>query len=178
VLDITLIKNTYNNLINLEKDNFKIQNFKLKVISKDLKNIYFLNFNSLEEFYINYKSVIDLNGPNIFCDLGDFPFLDTINVQNINTSYFYNLSFYNISSKNPIIRDNTMYNGKSNETINSDKVKYKKYLQDFFIDLTNRNIELADLRLSSYVDVCYVNVDYVQKEPIIIEKSIELKIKK
>lgn len=178
MLDVTLLQNINNTLLNLEQENFNTKSIKLKVLSKDLKRIYYISFNSYQEFLNTNSVLLSTSGPTKWCFVGDFPFLENIQVINKNTNYELGFYFYNIISENPMIKDVSTFSGTLNSFILNDKVKYKKFLTDRFIELNNRNIELADLRLSSYVDACYVDIDYVDNEMILIENSIREKINK
>lgn len=178
MLDITLLENILILLEEFKKENFIVSDLKLKVIPKDLKGKYFLNYNSLEQFKETYNDKFSVIGPKKYCIVGDFPFPENIKIENKNVDYDYSFHLFNLTSGNPIIKDSTEYLGTKNNFILSDKEKYKTFVKKRLLELIQKSVGLANIRLGSYVDACYVKPDYVQDEFILIENSIENKIKK
>lgn len=177
MLDITLIENLNSTFSNLIKENFIIGTIKLKVLDKSLKKIYYVSYKDYNEFLLLNNNILSTKGPTKYCTVGDYPFLENIQIFNKNTNYNLEFYFFNLLSENPIIRDSSTFSIKLNNFILEDKQKYKKYLSDTFIQSNNKSIQLGDYRLSTYVDACYVNIDYVQNENVPFEKSIVSKIK-
>lgn len=177
MLDITLIENLNSTFSNLLKENFLIGTIKLKVLDKGLKKIYYVSYKDYDEFLFLNDKILSTKGPNKYCTVGDYPFLENIQIYNKNTNYNLEFYFFNLISENPIVRDSSTFSGKLNNFILEDKQKYKKYLSDVFIQSNNKSIQLGDWRLSSYVDACYVDINYVEPSNIPFEKSIVNKIK-
>lgn len=177
MFDITLIENIYIFLQNLEKDSFICKDIKLKIVSKQRNRIYFKSYINLQSLYEQHKSILDNKKPNRYCTVGDYPFIENIQFINNNTNYYSQYNYYHITSSEPFVKDITKYDNSRNNFYNFDKVKYIEYTKQQLIEHNDRNIELADLRLSSYVDACYVDPNYVEKDETSILKSIREDLK-
>ena len=172
MLDITLIENIYIFLTNLETDGFITKDINIKVINKNRNGSYFIKYNNLLDLYNKNKVILDNNKPNRYCQLGDYPFIENIKFENNVSSYLSEFYYYNVTSKTPKVRDKTNFDYKRNAHYDFDKSKYKVYLNDSLITNLNNNIDLANTRLSSYVDVCYIDTNYVGDIPRVSD-SIE-----
>ena len=80
--------------------------------------------------------------------------------------------YYNLTSRTPKIRDKTNFVYNKNNFYDFDKSKYIEYLKDSLLGNLDSNINLANTRLSSYVDACYVTPVYVDDIPRVSD-SIE-----
>ena len=90
------------------------------------------------------------------------------NVTNYLSEYFY----YQITSRKPTKRNKTKFDYNRNEFYGFDKSKYIKYLEESLLSNFDRNVALANTRLSTYVDACYISPNYVDTIPR-IQDSIE-----
>lgn len=172
MLDITLVENIYNFLIDLETDGFISKNINLKVIKKKRNETYYKKYSNLKDFYNQNKQILDNFKPNRYCAVGDYCFIENIKFENTITNYLSEFFYYNITSGSPLIRDKTNFKYTRNDFYNFDKSKYIEYLKESLISNLNRNIDLANTRLSSYVDACYVGPGYVDNIPR-VEDSIK-----
>lgn len=172
MFDITLIENIYLFLTDFEKQNFISKDIRLRVISKTRNKTYFVSYPNLQALYEANKSILDNVRPNRYCVVGDYPFIENIKYINNNTNYLSEYCLYNVTSGNPFTRDKTKFDNNRNDFYEFDKVKYIEYVKKQTIEHNDRNIELADLRLSTYVDACYIDPGYVAKEPVTYQNSI------
>ena len=177
MFDITLIENIYNFLTELEKTNFICKDIKLKVVTKDRSRVYLVTYKTLNELYLANKTAIDNNKPNRYCIVGDYPFIENITIINNVTNYVSEYYYYNVTSNNPFCRDKTNFDSKRNKFYDFDKSKYIEYIKTELVEHNTRNIDLADIRLNSFVDVCYVDPGYVEKDPLFIQDSISTNLK-
>lgn len=165
MLDITLVENIYNFLKGLETDGFIASEINLKVINKLRNGTYYKKYKTLEDFYEQNKDILDNNKPNRYCVVGDYPFIENIKFENTVPNYPSEFYYYNVTSFDPKTRDKTNFDYKRNEFYSFDKSKYIEYLKESLLDNLKRNIDLANTRLSSYVDACYVDPGYVDNIP-------------
>ena len=172
MLDITLVENIYNFLKGLETDGFIAKNINLKMVKKQRNGSYFKSYKTLDEFYQQNKVNLDDFRPTRYCAVGDYCFIENIKFENTVVNYASEFFYYNITSKNPKIRNKTNFDYSRNDFYEFDKSKYKEYLKESLISNLERNIDLANTRLSSYVDACYVDPNYVDNIPR-IKDSIE-----
>ena len=172
MLDITLIENIYTLLLDLEIDGFIAKDINIKVIKKTRDGTYFKKYISTIDFYNQNKTILDNLKPNRYCKIGDYCFIENIKLENKVSDYLSEFYFYNITSKDPKIRDKTNFDYSRNDFYDFDKSKYKEYLKEILISNLSRNIDLANTRLSSYVDTCYVDTNYVDNIPR-VNDSIE-----
>ena len=172
MLDITLIENIYLFLRDLEKDGFIASDINIKVVYKLRNGIYFKKYKSLSDFYTQNQAILDNFKPNRYCSVGDYCFLENVKFENTVSNYLSEFYFYNITSRDPKIRDKTNFDYKRNDFYTFDKSKYREYLKESLLANLNRNIDLANTRLSSYVDACYVDPNYVDSVPR-VNDSIE-----
>lgn len=172
MLDITLIENIYKFLQDLETDGFIAKDINLKVVHKVRNGTYFKKYNNLSDLYEQNKTNIDNLKPNRYCAVGDYCFIENIKFENTVSNYLSEFYYYNITSRSPKVRDKTNFDYSRNEFYISDKSKYKEYIKDSLLSNLDININLANTRLSSYVDACYVNPVYVDSIPRVSD-SIE-----
>ncbi len=170
--DITLIENIYNFLTDLETDGFIAKDINLKVINKLRNGTYFKKYKDLNDLYEQNKAILDNNKPNRYCAVGDYGFIENIKFENTVTNYLSEFYYYNLTSRNPRIRNKTNFDYSRNDFYEFDISKYIEYLKESLLSNLDRNIDLANTRLSSYVDVCYVDPGYVDNIPR-IKDSIE-----
>lgn len=170
--DLTLIENIYNFLTDLETDGFISKDINLKIINKSRNGSYYKKYNSLNDLYNQNKDILDNNKPNRYCIVGDYGFIENIKFENKVSIYLAEFYYYNITSRNPKIRNKTNFDFKRNNFYDFDKSKYIEYLKESLLSNLNRNIDLANTRLSNYVDACYVDPDYVDNIPRVSD-SIE-----
>ncbi len=170
--DITLIENIYNFLINLEKDGFICKDINLKVVKKLRNGTYFKKYKTLNDLYLDNKTNLDNLKPNRYCVVGDYCFIENIKFENNVTNYLSEYFYYNITSRKPTKRNKTKFDYNRNEFYDFDKSKYIKYLEESLLSNFDRNVVLANTRLSSYVDACFVDSNYVDSVPRITD-SIE-----
>lgn len=170
--DITLIENIYNFLTNLEKDGFISKDINLKVVNKLRNGTYFKKYKTLNDLYLDNKTILDNLKPNRYCSVGDYSFIENIKFENKVANYLSEYFYYNITSRTPTKRNKTKFDYNRNEFYNSDKSKYIKYLEESLLTNFDRNVVLANTRLSSYVDACFVDPNYVDSIPR-IKDSIE-----
>ena len=172
MLDITLVENIYIFLTGLETDGFICSEINLKVVNKLRNGSYYKKYKDLNDFYEQNKSIIDNNTPTRYCATGDYPFIENIKFSNTVSNYLSEFYYYNLTSGNPLIRDKTNFDYKRNDFYTFDISKYKEYLKESLLTNMSRNIDLANTRLSSYVDACYVDPGYVDNIPR-VQDSIE-----
>jgi hypothetical protein len=172
VLDITLIENIYKFLKDLETDGFIAKDINLKNVYKMRNGSYFRKYKDLNELYLDNKEDIDNPKPNRYCSVGDYCFIENIKFENTVSNYLSEFYFYNITSKNPKIRDKTNFDYSRNEFYAFDKSKYIEYLKESLLSNFDRNVDLANTRLSNYVDACYVDPNYVDSIPRINDSII------
>ena len=161
MLDITLIENIYQFLKNLDSDGFIPTDINIKIIKKERNGTYYKKYKNITDFYKQNKEILDNNKPNRYCTVGDYCFLENIKIQNTISNYTSDFFYYNITSRNPKIRNKIKFDLKRNNSYDNDKTKYIEYLKESLISNLNRNIDLANTRLSNYVDACYVDINYV-----------------
>ena len=165
-LDITTLENTYIFLEELETQGFISYKLVFKVVSKQTGKINYMNFENLSDFYNRYSSLLSYTGPNKYCIVGDFIFLENIKFVNNAVSYENNIFYYNISSGNPIIKKDLRYNKSKNSFIEQDVKKFIAYLKENLVSYISRNEFLVNARKDAYVDPCYVDPGYVSNNRI------------
>lgn len=170
--DITLIENIYNFLKDLETDGFIARDINLKIVHKLRTGTYFKKYKTLQDLYEDNRAVLDNFKPNRYCSVGDYPFIENIKFENTVSNYLSEFYYYNVTSRNPKMRDKTNFDFSRNDFYGFDKSKYKEYLKESLLSNFDRNIDLANTRLSDYVDVCYVDPNYVDSIPR-VKDSIE-----
>lgn len=172
MLDITLIENIYNFLRDIETDGFFAREINLKVITKLRNGSYYKKYKSLTDLYEQNKTILDNFKPNRYCVVGDYCFIENIKFENTVPNYNSEFFYYNITSTNPTIRNKTNFDYKRNEFYDYDKSKYIEYLKNSLLENLERNIDLANTRISSYVDACYVDPNYVDDIPRVKDSII------
>ena len=172
MLDITLVENLYNFLSGLEKDGFIAKEINLKVVNSLRNGKYYKKYSTLDDFYQKNKEILENKTPNRYCQVGDLVFIENIKFENTVSNYLSEFYYYNVTSRNPISRDKTKFDYKRNDFYKFDISKYKEYLKESLLSNLQTHIDLANTRLSSYVDACYVDPNYVDNIPT-IKDSIE-----
>ena len=160
-LDITTLENTYLLLQELETQGFVSYKLVFKVVSKSTGKITYANFTDLQDFFNRYSSLLTYAGPNKYCIVGDFVYLENIKFINTAVPYKNNILYYNITSGNPQVKKELDYNTNKNAFFEQDVKKFVAYLKEMLVSYINRNNQLVEIRESAYVDPCYVDPGYV-----------------
>jgi hypothetical protein len=163
MFDITLTENIYKFLSDLETDGFIAKEINIKVVNKLRTKNYYKKYDNLLDFFNQNKTILQDTSPSRYCTVGDFPFIENIKFTNTVSNYFSEFYYYNITSRNPKIRNKVQYDSKRNDFYEFDISKYIEYLKQNLLLNLQRNISLTNIRLNSYVDACYVDTNYVEE---------------
>lgn len=161
-MDGLLVKINYDFLYELENRGFSTSKIRIKFLSRDTKGMgtVYKTYDSFYAYAEDYPIKTILNDRRYLCSAGEFPVVENLTINNTNMDFLNRFAWYAITGQRYYVKT-ISYDSNRSEFYEAEIVKYLDLMNSLF-DTYTKNINTSvSVRLSSYVDPCYVDAGYI-----------------
>lgn len=161
-MDGLLLRINYDFLLDLKRKGLEPVDIRIKRLPRDTiaygKKTSFTTIRNFDEFNHLYGSII--MDRHYQCYAGPFPVIENIKLINNNLSFKNDYRWYNITQSRILVKE-ILFDSLRKDFYETEIQRYISLTNKLFDEYT-ANINMAiDVRLTSYMDPCYVDAGYV-----------------
>lgn len=159
-MDGLLLRINYDFLTFLGRNGLKVGPMRVKHVprNRSTRSFVFKSYGSGAEYIAMFSSA--MLHPRFLCSAGEFPLIESIEVTNDNLTHHSSYRWYNLFGATKMVKT-IQDDGKRNDRYELDSARYEDFqrqrIAQYVLDATSG----VDVRLSSYVDPCYVDAGYI-----------------
>lgn len=161
-MDGLLVKINYDFLSELENRGLSTSGIRIKFLSRDTKGLgtVYKSYDSFSAFSNDYSINTLINDKRYLCSSGEFPVIENLTINNNNLDFLNRFAWYAITGNRYHVKT-ISYDSARSEFYEGEVVKYLDLMNSLFDTYTKNINNSISIRLSSYVDPCYVDAGYI-----------------
>lgn len=159
-MDGLILKINDDFLRNLEKRGLKVKSLKIRYLIRDIgkKGHKYVRYDSLSSYNRVAYSII--GQARYLCSAGDFPVIENLELENKNLRFSNEYQWYNLTERRYVVK-RLDFDSFRSESYEKEIFKYDRLMNDLIDKYISDINNAIEVRLSSYVDPCYVDAGYV-----------------